>query len=89
MSNSSKIDVIFNILIQYEKIFQDDSDVTEESYKAYLDRLYVIYKGHDKEEISLAIKGLYNLGSNAEHSSVKRIVFHIIDILKKEEEYVL
>lgn len=84
MNKEQRINEIFNILVQFEKIEEDNSNVNEFTYKNYLDRLYVWYLGYGDNEISTAIKGLYDLGKNAKHSSVKRIVFHIIGLLDKK-----
>lgn len=84
MNKDERIDSIFNILVQYEKIFEKESTVTEETYKNYLDRLYVWYLGYGNETISNCIKGLYNLGASAEHDTVKRNVFYMIRVLGKE-----
>lgn len=79
------INELFNILVQFEKIEENNSGVTEETYKHYLDRLYVWYLGYGNNEIAFSIKGLYDLGKFAKHDSVKRVVFHMIDIINKEE----
>ena len=84
MDKKEMIDKIFNILVQFEKIQDYNSDVTETSYKNYLDRLKVIYLGYGKKEIVYGLQGLYELGLEAKHDTVKRIVFHLIDIIDKE-----
>ena len=84
MTKQQRIDSIFNILVQFEKIDVPLSGVTEESYQNYLDRLNVWYLGYGNDEIACSIEGLYKLGAKAKHETVKRIVFHIIDILDKE-----
>lgn len=84
MTKQQRINSIFNILVQFEKINVPFSGITEESYQNYLDRLNVWYIGYGNDDISYAIEGLYKLGAKAEHETVKRIVFHIIDILDKE-----
>lgn len=84
MDKDQKINEIFNILVQFEKIGSVDSGVTLETYKNYLDRLYTWYVGYGNKEIAIGIKGLFDLGGEVKHSSVKRVVFHIIDLLNKE-----
>lgn len=79
------IDELFNILIQFEKIDEFDSGVTEDTYRRYLDRLYIWYLGYGNNEVAFGIKGLFDLGKSAQHDSVKRVVFHMIDIVSKEE----
>ncbi len=87
MNIEKRINEIFNVLVQYEKIFEEDSSVTEETYKRYVDRLYTWYYGADYEEIYNLLKGLYNLGQKATHQNVKSTVFHIIQLLQRGEEY--
>lgn len=82
--NEKRIDEVFNILIQFEKIQDNTSNVTEDSYKNYLDKLYVQYLGFENKEIANYLKGLYILGENAKHDTVKRSVFHVISLLNKE-----
>jgi len=84
MTKEQRIDAIYNILVQYEKMKTPESEVTLTAYLGYLDRLYIWYLGYGNEEICDFIKGLYKLGDTAEHDSVKRIVFHIITILERE-----
>ena len=86
MDEEKTIGELFNILVQYEKISDPSSNVTERTYRSYLNRLYIWYIGYGIEEIATHIKGLYKLGSSAQHDSVKRSVFHMISILKKKLE---
>lgn len=82
MNKEQRIDEIFNILVQYEKI---GTEITEKDYISYLDRLYTWYIGYN-EEIAFGIKGLTKLGIDVDHDSVKRMVFHLISVVKKERE---
>ena len=84
MTKKEKIDGIFNILVQFEKIGEAESHVTAETYDNYLDRLTVWYMGYGNDEIVCGIKGLHELGAEANHDTVRRMVFHLIDILDKE-----
>lgn len=84
MDKQQRINSIFNILFQYEKIFEEDSETTEETYKSYLDNLYVWFLGYGNDEIATNIKGLYKLGVLASHDTVRRNVFHMINILDNE-----
>lgn len=84
MDKRREIDSIFNILFQFEQIFAKDSNVTEKSYKGYLDRLYVWYLGKGNNDIATYINGLYELGASANHGTVRRSVFHIIKLLEAE-----
>lgn len=84
MNKKERIDRIYEILIQFEKIPEKDSTTTEQSYCNYIDRLYVWFLGYGNEEICCMLKGLYKLGNRTKHDTVKRTVFHIINILDKE-----
>lgn len=84
MDKQKRIDRIYEILVQFEKLQNNESNVTEESYKRYIDRLVIWYIGYGNEEIEYALKGLYKLGIQASHETVRRIVFHIISILDRE-----
>ena len=84
MLKKERIDRIYEILIQFEKLQNRETNITEVSYKNYIDRLVTWYIGYGNEEIEYALKGLYKLGAQAEHDTVRRMVFHIIDILDKE-----
>ena len=78
------IDSIFYILVQFEQMMNPDIDVTEETYKNYLDRINIWYLGRGNEEIGYAIEGLKKIGKEASHETVRRTVFHIISLLDKE-----
>ena len=84
MNKKYQIDRVYEILIQFEKLQNQENNVTEISYKNYIDRLVTWYIGYGNEEIEYALKGLYKLGAQAEHDTVRRIVFHIINIIDKE-----
>jgi len=75
------IDSIFKILYIYEDCIDECLDEAE--YKAYLDRLYVLTVGWGNKEIYTTIKGLYILGLKASHNTVKTVVFHLVDLIKK------
>lgn len=84
MDKKYQIDRIYEILIQYEKLNNTESGITEETYRNYIDRLATWYLGRDQEEIEEYLIGLHKLGINAKHDTVRRIVFHIIHLLDKE-----
>lgn len=84
MTKKQKIDEIFRILVEFESINKPELNTTEETYLAHLDRLYTYYLGSDKEDICVFLKGLYKQGIQASHSTVKRTVFHIINLLEME-----
>lgn len=74
---------IYKILLLYEDVGAEGSDVREADYMRYLDRLYVRYLGYGEKEIYDTIKGLYILGASASHNTVKASVFHMIDLIEK------
>lgn len=82
MNKEQKINEIFNILVQYEKV---GIEITEEDYLSYLDRLYTWYSGYN-DNIAFGIKGLFKLKMEANHDSVKRMVFHLISLIEREGE---
>jgi hypothetical protein len=84
MTKSQMIDSIFNILVQYEKVYDNNSKVQLIDYLNYIDRLYTFFNGYNSE-IAIMLKGIYNLKEQNEHDSVKRAVFHMISLLQKEE----
>ena len=84
MTKSQMIDSIFNILVQYEKVYDNNSKVQLIDYLNYIDRLYTFFNGYNSE-IAIMLKGIYNLKEQNERDSVKRAVFHMISLLQKEE----
>ena len=84
ITKKQRIDSIFYILVQFEQMMDENTDVTEETYRNYLDRINIWYLGRGNEDIGYAIEGLKKMGKSTTHDTVKRTVFHIIDILNKE-----
>ena len=84
MVKKERIDRIYEILIQFEKLQKNELNTTEDSYKSYINRLITFYIGYGNEDIEYCLRGLYKLGDKANHDTVRQIVFHIIDILDKE-----
>lgn len=80
MNKKQRIDEIFNMLVQYEKI---GKEITEEDYISYLDRLYTWYTGYN-DNIATGIKGLLKFGVNITHDSVRRMTFHLISLIERE-----
>lgn len=78
------ISQFYKILLLYEDVFNDNSSVTENDYLRYLNRIYIYWLGANKENIYNILKGLYSLGLNAKHETVKSMVFHMIDLVEKE-----
>lgn len=79
MNKKQRIDEIYNILIQYEKV---GTEITEDDYIYYLDRLYTWYSGYD-DNIATGIKGLMKLGLDISHDSIRRMTFHLISLVEK------
>lgn len=77
----NKIDEIFNILVQFEKAQKDEIAFCD--YLNYLNKLYIRYYGMDVNEICDYLKGLYKIGKDVKHDTVKRVVFDIIRILER------
>lgn len=76
-----KIDSLYNILIQYEKIGEDNT--TMQSYLACLDSLRVKFTGQFNGEIAKYLDGLFILGDKANHETVRRIILKVINIVDK------
>ena len=74
---------LFYILCQFEKARDETSDVTMQSWRNYLDRLYVWFLGYGKPEICVAIKGLQTAGKELKLDTVRRVVFDMISIIKE------
>lgn len=83
MGEKKTISPIYKVLLLFEDVQNNSSSVTEEQYVNYIDRLYVRYLGQGNEEVYQTLYGLYLLGASAKHDTVKRAVFHIIEILDK------
>ena len=79
MSQNRYADEFYKILGLWEDAFQKRT-IEKDSYLKYLNRLFVKYYGLDKQEIYALIKGLYELQDNAEHETVKSVVFHLIEL---------
>lgn len=86
MSVDKRVDGIYKILPLYEAVTAGESDLALQGYMAYLSRVYIQYVGIGDDEICELIRGLIHLRDNAEHDDVRRVVFHIISILKKDGE---
>ena len=84
MLKKEKIDRIYEILIQFEKLQNQETNVTEVSYRSYINRLITWYIGYGNEEIEYCLKGLHKLGDKADHDTVRQIVFFFFFILDKE-----
>lgn len=76
-----RIDQIFKILVLYEQLDIKDTTVTFDDYQAYLNKMYIRFTGYGNQDIYCSLKGLYDLGQDVNHDTVKQVVFDIIDIL--------
>lgn len=84
MKQKELISQLFKILLLFEDIGKNNSNIQENDYLRYLDRLYVFWRGIGQDDIFPIIKGLYSLGSKANHDTVKSMVFHMINIVQKD-----
>lgn len=78
------ISAIYKILLLFEDISNPESSITEEDYLKYINRQYIRFRGHGNEEIYSSLRGLYLLGCEADHKTVKSLVFHLIEVIEKE-----
>lgn len=78
---------LYKILLLYEDVLEPTSNVTEDDYLTYLDRISAYYLGAAKMDIYRYIRGLRSAGVNLEQSTVKSIVFHICGLVKGGEKY--
>ena len=83
MEKKELISQVYKILLLYEDAIDINSSVCENDYLGYLDRIYVCWVGIGNKEVYYIIKGLKSLGLEAEHQTVRSMVFHIINIIEK------
>lgn len=83
MNIKKRIDSVYKIFALRLSLEDENSDVTWEGYKKYLERLYVWFLGYGNEEIYNSILGLKKSYKETSLDTVKTIVFHIIHILEK------
>lgn len=83
---NNKTAPLYKILLLYEDVFNDASDVTENDYLVYLDRIATYYLGMAQMDVYRYIRGLRSAGTNLEKSTVKSIVFHICGLVKGGDE---
>ena len=86
MSKNDKTAPLYKILLLYEDVFEPTSNVTEDDYLTYLDRIATYYLGAAQMEIYRYIRGLRSAGANLDKSTVKTIVFHICGLVKGGEQ---
>ena len=85
MTKSSKrrIDSIYKIFALRKSLEDEDSVVTVEGYLKYLERLYIWFLGYGNEEVYSSILGLKKVGTQANVTTVKNVVLHMINLLEK------
>lgn len=77
---------LYKILLLYEDVFDNTSNVTENDYLVYLDRISTYYLGMAQMDIYRYIRGLRSAGVNLDKSTVKSIVFHVCGLVKGGDE---
>lgn len=85
MTKSSKrrVDSIYKIFALRKSLEDEDSVVTVEGYLKYLERLYIWFLGYGNEEVYSSILGLKKVGTQANVTTVKNVVLHMINLLEK------
>lgn len=82
-SNKRRIDSIYKIFALRKSLEDEDSVVTVEGYLKYLERLYIWFLGYGNEEVYSSILGLKKMGTQANVTTVKNVVLHMINLLEK------
>ena len=86
MGKNDKTAPLYKILLLYEDVFEPTSNVAENDYLTYLDRISTYYLGSAQMEIYRYIRGLRSAGVNLDKSTVKTIVFHMCGLVKGGEQ---
>ncbi len=86
MGKNDKTAPLYKILLLYEDVFEPTSNVSEDDYLTYLDRIATYYLGSAQMEIYRYIRGLRSAGINLEKTTVKTIVFHMCGLAKGGEQ---
>ena len=84
MGKTELISAIYKILLLFEDVADVKNEITEEDYLKYLDRLYIRFSGKGNDEIVDMIRGLYTIGVDLPHESVRSAVFYMINLIEKE-----
>jgi hypothetical protein len=82
-NNKRRIDSIYKIFALRKSLEDEDSVVTVEGYLKYLERLYIWFLGYGNEEVYSSILGLKKVGTQANVTTVKNVVLHMINLLEK------
>lgn len=83
MSQKELISAIYKILLLFEDVLDDENEITEEDYLKYLNRIYIRFAGKGNEEIVDMLRGLYMVGLEPSHDTVKSAVFYMINLIEK------
>lgn len=84
MTKRDRIADVYKLLVEFEELQNNSGNTTLETYLNHLDRVCTIYLGRGNMQIYEGLRGLSVLGDKASHGTVKRMVFHIINLLYKE-----
>lgn len=84
MTKKELIGSIYVVLCLYEDALKPETNTTQADYFAYLKRKYVYFAGRGNEEIASLLKGLEEIGFEITHKELRPIVFHMINLIKKE-----
>lgn len=80
-------DIIINKIFKTLYIYEDSILNQSDYYSRYIKKLYVLLAGLEDDQLEsealIIIKGLVNLGMEADHRMVKSSVFKVINMVKK------
>ena len=83
MADKNIIKPLYMILLLYEDINKEESNVKVDDYLSYLDRISIEYLGMGKDKVYYSLQGLKTLGLEVPHKVLKSVVFHLINEVKK------
>jgi len=83
MREKNIVKPLYMILLLYEDVNNENSNIQIEDYLGYLDRISIEYLGMGKNNIYYSLQGLKSLGKEVSHKTVKSVVFHMINEIKK------
>lgn len=80
-----RIDNIYKVLALYEDAIDNNNTVTMDEYLTYVGKLAILYRGLDNKEFYGLLNGIRMAGMNVRKSELKSIVFHMINVIDKED----
>ena len=83
MADKNIIKPLYMILLLYEDINKEESNVKVDDYLSYLDRISIEYLGMGKDKVYYSLQGLKTLGLEVPHKVLRSVVFHLINEVKK------